>query len=95
MSELRRSVIGKIEFGADTWLAAAQAMESIAFRFYEAHEKGQEQVVVTSGGPSSGYTIAAEQDPSITHKMYMDGIELWIAEKRKHEIPVAVDLVGE
>lgn len=79
----RRRIICTIELGADSWKDAAAALDDIAFRLHEAREKIEERVSVSSGGPSSGWTLDADERAEITHDSYMTEIEAWLAEKKQ------------
>lgn len=37
---------------------------------------------MTSGGPSSGWTLKADENPEITHESYITEIEAWLALKK-------------
>lgn len=78
----RRRVVCTIELGADSWQEAAAALDNIAFRLHEARERKEEIVSVTSGGPSSGWTLDADEKPEITHESYIKEIEAWLAAKK-------------
>lgn len=78
----RRRIVCKIELGADSWQEAAAALDSIAFRLYEAKERNEQEVSVTSGGPSSGWTLKADEKPEITHESYISDIETCLALKK-------------
>lgn len=81
-SSPQRRIVCKIELGADSWQEAAAALDSIAFRLHEARERNEQEVSVTSGGPSSGWTLKADENPEITHESYITEIEAWLALKK-------------
>ena len=78
----RRRVVCKIKLGADSWQEAAAALDDIAFRLHEAKEKIEGQVSVSSGGPSSGWTLEADENRWITHESYITEVETWLAAKK-------------
>lgn len=79
----RRRVVCKIEIGADSWREAANALDAIAFRLWEANDKKEPQVSVVSGGPTSGWSLDGDEDMGISHETYIGSIEAWLAERRK------------
>lgn len=79
----RRRVVCKIEIGADSWREMANALDAIAFRIWEANEKNEQQVSVVNGGPTAGWTLEGDEDMTISHETYIDGIEAWLAERRR------------
>jgi glutamate 5-kinase len=78
----RRRIECQLHLSADSWLEAASALAGVALRLYEARERGDDVIDVTSGGVASGYTLTATEDPDITHDSYIAKIQEYLTAKK-------------
>lgn len=64
-----------LSLDADTLADMMGALQHISHRLLEAEYRREPQVRVTSGGYSSGFTLAVDEDPDIDHGRYAVALE--------------------
>ena len=69
-SKPRRRVVMKLEVGADSWEDLEETLQAILFRLAERKRRSEAALNITSGGYSSGFTLEADEDPTVDHDSY-------------------------
>lgn len=64
-----------LSLDADTLADMIGALQHISHRLLEAEYRREPQVRVTSGGYSSGFTLAVDEDPDMDHDRYVVALE--------------------
>ena len=72
----RRRIELTLRLGADSWEAAARAVDGVAYRLYEAADGRLYNggIQCTSGGTASGWHLKADEDPAWDHDRYFAAI---------------------
>jgi len=62
--------------GADSWDDAIDALHGVMMRLAETNERGsaEEEIVITSGSPTAGWHMEADEDPGWDHDRYFEAI---------------------
>jgi hypothetical protein len=81
----RRRIRLYLEAGADSWDEVDSVLRQVALTVVEAQYGGAASIDSTSGAPSAGYRVTADEDPDVTHESYFRDVDAWLAADRAKE----------